>query len=379
MDNKDKQKEQERYLQELEQGKMVSYIADEEISELVSENQELSDMVSDEEQELENFEPLANVDDNFKKSVQAYEGMQEISTGLVPITSSDKEVEENTPTQESTQEKEQVSFFAKNKKLLMIGGGVGLFLILLAIFSLNSLGTPSESDVAPSYENIGQNASDGEIASIPELPTDIASVASTEVTPIEAPASAISDVVPTAASEDNPFNSLAQHAASQAVVSPNFDASVEQKANAVAQENNATEQTSTASNDVTPQSTQAVNQEGVTAEQTNQIISWDQLFVSLGATTEEQRIALMKQKIIELGGEAGMEALKPEKKPTPKIKSKPFPYSVQAVVFGQLWIQNKGKSIPFVVGDKLPNGAWIEEINPNTKLVKTNKGYFAIN
>lgn len=53
-------------------------------------------------------------------------------------------------------------------------------------------------------------------------------------------------------------------------------------------------------------------------------------------------------------------------------------YSAKAIVFGKMWLNTPYGTQTFVNGDTLPNGAVILDINPNSKIVKTNQGQFKI-
>lgn len=64
--------------------------------------------------------------------------------------------------------------------------------------------------------------------------------------------------------------------------------------------------------------------------------------------------------------------------PDKAAKTANLGYSVKAVVFGKMWLNTANGTQAFVNGDTLPNGAVILDINPNNKIVKTNRGQFKI-
>lgn len=110
----------------------------------------------------------------------------------------------------------------------------------------------------------------------------------------------------------------------------------------------------------------------------------------VGKTPDEQ-ISILKMKlaeyekaIIEKGQSCSQQ---PQKKNNQRnrVRKNRMGTNIRAlpsagIVEGQVWFKN-GNSVsqPYVVGDKLPNGAVIKSINSDTKTVNTNKGTFKLN
>lgn len=62
-----------------------------------------------------------------------------------------------------------------------------------------------------------------------------------------------------------------------------------------------------------------------------------------------------------------------------EVVQRVFPFRVSAISYGQIWIyKNANQTVPYTVGDTLPSGEKILEVDYNSYTVKTNRGSYKV-